>query len=130
MLDSRREKFAQGVADGLCLADAYRAANEKQAERWKPETVWQQASRWMANVEVAARIEALRAELAEKSLWKREDSVNQLLANIADPEAKVADKNAAVKILNEMHGYNAPQEIKHSGNVPMTLVIRGVKPSE
>lgn len=84
----------------------------------------------MANVEVAARIEALRAELAEKSLWKREDSVNQLLANIADPEAKVADKNAAVKILNEMHGYNAPQEIKHSGNVPMTLVIRGVKPSE
>lgn len=62
----------------------------------------------------AAVADGMKA-LAEKSLWTREDSVRRLIANIDDPDAKVSDKNAAVKILNEMHGYDAPQKIELTG---------------
>ena len=110
MLDPRREKFAQGVADGLSLAEAYRAANQKQAKRWKAATVWQQASRWMADVDVSARVEQIRAALAEKALWKREDSV-RILAQIAGNGEKDADRVRAVAELNSMHGFDAPKQL-------------------
>ena len=120
-LTPKQEKFAQEVASGKSQADAYRAAFD--CARSKPETVQANASRLMANSTVAARVEKLKAELAEKSLWKREDSVN-VLAEIAKAAEKDADRVRAVSELNKMHGFEAPQKVEHSGTV--TAITRRV----
>lgn len=113
-LTPKQEKFAQEVASGKSQADAYRAAFD--CKRSKPETVQANASRLMADSRVSARVKELKEKLSEKALWSREDSVNALLSVINNPD-KQRDIVAAVKELNLMHGYEAPKEIKHSGEV-------------
>ena len=113
-LTPKQEKFAQEVASGKSQADAYRAAFD--CKRSKPETVQANASRLMADSRVSARVKELKEKLSEKALWSREDSVNALLSVIQNPD-KQRDIVAAVKELNLMHGYEAPKEIKHSGEV-------------
>jgi hypothetical protein len=120
-LTPKQEAFAQGVADGLSLAEAFRRANPS-AAKWKPETIWVRASQWMASDKVATRVEKLKAALAEKALWTREDSVRTLIEVINDPDRK-ADVIAATKELNAMHGFDAPKKIEHGGNVGGVLVI-------
>ena len=56
-LTSRMERFAVEVAKGATLAAAYRAAYT--ADGMKPETVWSNASRLMADSRVQARVDAL-----------------------------------------------------------------------
>ena len=58
MLTPQREKFAREVASGKSQADAYRTAYPR-ALKWKEEAVWSQASRLMADSEVAARVSSL-----------------------------------------------------------------------
>ena len=120
-LTPKQEKFAQEVASGKSQADAYRAAFN--CAKSNPETVQANASRLMANSTVAARVEKLKAELAEKSLLKREYSVN-VLAEIAKAAEKDADRVRAVSELNKMHGFEAPQKVEHSGTV--TAITRRV----
>ncbi len=108
-LSPQREKFCQGIADGLSQAESLRAAYPK-SKNWKPEAVWSEASRLLANHKVSARVAEIRAELAEKQLWKREDSVKALKGVIEHPD-KASDIVVAVKELNAMHGYNEPQKI-------------------
>ncbi len=106
------EKFCQGIADGLSQADAYRAAYPK-SKKWKPETLHPQASKMMANPNIATRVAELREALATKALWTREDSVRALetAMRIAQDKDNAAGLVAAVKELNAMHGFNAPMEI-------------------
>ena len=113
-LTPKQEKFAQEVASGKSQADAYRAAYN--CANSKPETVQAHASRLMADGTVSARVQELKAQLSEKALWTREDSVNALLGVLKNPD-KQRDIVAAVKELNLMHGFEAPKEIKHSGGV-------------
>ena len=112
-LTPREEKFAQGVADGLSQAEAYRQAYQS-AAGWKDKTVWSRASELMADSKVSGRVEELRAELAKQALWSRMDSV-ATLKPIATGAEKDSDRIAAVKVLNEMHGYNAPTKLEHTG---------------
>ena len=116
-LTPKQEKFAQEVASGKSQADAYRAAFD--CARSKPETVRRKASELMAHGNVSAMVEKLKEQLAEKSLWKREDSVN-VLAEIAKAAEKDADRVRAVSELNKMHGFEAPQKVEHSGGVVVT----------
>lgn len=113
-LTPKQEKFAQEVASGKSQADAYRAAYN--CAKSKPESIVQNASRLMSDANVSSRVAELKAQLSEKALWSREDSVNALLSVINNPD-KQRDIVAAVKELNLMHGYEAPKEIKHSGEV-------------
>lgn len=114
-LTPKQEKFAQEVSSGKSQADAYRAAFN--CEKSKPETIWSKASELMADDKVSARVEELKAQLSEKALWTREDSVRILSEIATDAEASRKDKTGAIKVLNEMHGYNAPKKIEHSGGV-------------
>lgn len=114
-LTTKQERFAQAIADGLSQADAYRTAYD--ASKSKPETVWSKASELMADGKVTARVAQLREALATKALWSRERSVTAL-AGIADGgESKAAEKVAAIKELNAMHGFNAPAKIELSGDI-------------
>ena len=114
-LTSQQEAFALEVASGKSQAEAYRTAYPK-SKAWKDSTVWEQASRLMALAKVSARVASHRTELAQRSLWAREDSVRSLVKVVRTAE-RPSDIVAAVKALNEMHGFNAPQKVEHSGAI-------------
>lgn len=127
MLTGAREKFAQGVASGLSQSAAYRAAYPA-ALKWQDKTVWARASELAADGKVLGRVEAIRAELAASQLWSREQSV-KVLREVAEMGEKGAERVAAVRELNAMHGFQAPQKLEHSGGLSgIRLVIEGVKP--
>lgn len=107
-LTPKREKFAQCIADGMSQADAYRASYNVKPNT-KPESVHQLASALMANINISSRVAELRAEIAKKHLWTREMSVKALVS--AFKEGNPSVKVAAVKELNAMHGFNAPQKV-------------------
>ena len=108
-LTAKQEAFAQAVADGMTQSDAYRSAYD--ASKTKPDVVNVKASQLAADGKVAVRVAELREALATKSLWTRLDSV-QALSDIArDAEARANEKVAAIKELNAMHGFNAPEKI-------------------
>ena len=112
-LTYQREKFCQAIASGKNQSDAYREAYPTSLN-WKPESIWSKSAQLMYDAKVMQRIEELRAELAKKELWTREDSVKTLKAVIGDAEARPGDRTGAVKELNAMHGYNAPIQINHN----------------
>jgi len=110
-LTAKQEAFAQGIADGLGQADAYRTAYD--AANMKDETVYPNASRLMSNSKVIARVAELKAQVAEKQLWTREMSVKGLMSayRIALEAKASTGMTAAVKELNIMHGYNEPTKL-------------------
>ena len=102
-------------------SDAYRSAYN--AGKMKSETVNSKAYELSKNGEVAARVAELREALANKSLWTREQSVAVLVDVIGDGESKGGDKISAVKVLNEMQGFNAPTKSELTINLPKKIVI-------
>lgn len=124
-LTPKQEKFAQCVADGMSQAEAYRTAFN--AENMKSETIHSKASIIMADGKVRARVDELKAKLAEKALWTREMSVQALkkAMDIAETQNNATGLTGAVKELNLMHGYNAPikLEIEENNLKPTRIVI-------
>lgn len=112
-LTAKQEAFAQCIADGMGQADAYRMAYD--AEGMKDSTVYPKASRMMNEGKIRARIDELKAQVAEKQLWSREMSVKALVQ--AYREGSGAVKVSAVKELNAMHGYNEPSKLNITGSM-------------
>ena len=112
-LTAKQEQFAQGLADGLTQADAYRAAYS--ASKQTDATLWANASRMASDSKVIARVAELQSALADKQLWTRADSVTELADIARGVESKAAEKIAAIKELNLMHGFNAPTKIELGG---------------
>ena len=119
-LTAKQEAFCQGIADGLGQADSYRAAYD--AEGMKDHTIYPLASKLMKNDKVAARISELRESVQEKQLWSREMSIKALVQ--AYKEGNGAVKVSAVKELNAMHGFNAPQKIDVTGELGINRIER------
>jgi phage terminase small subunit len=107
-LTLKQEKFAQCIADGMTQADAYRTAFD--AKRMTDNSIYREASLLLDNPKIAQRVDDLRNKLASKSLWTREMSVKALVQ--AYKEGNASAKVAAVKELNLMHGFNAPQKLE------------------
>ena len=118
----QQEKFAQEVAYGKSKSDAYRIAFPKSL-KWNPQSVANQANKLMGHPDIPPRIDSIKAELAERGLWTREDSARALIGVVRSPD-KASDIVSAVKALNEMHGFDAPIEIKHSGEI--TAITRRI----
>lgn len=124
-LTHKQEAFAQAFVTGLNQSDAYRAAYKVRTGT-KPESVNQNASRIMADINVASRVKALQTELANKSLWTREQSVAVLVDVIGEGDSKAGDKISAVKVLNDMQGFNAPTKLDVAVTFPRVInVISG-----
>lgn len=121
-LTPKQEKFAQCVADGMTQADAYRTAFDVGATT-KPETVQANASRLMADSTVSARVAELRQQLSQNALWTRQNSVQALISVLSNPESQ-KDVIAAVKELNAMHGFNAPQKMELAGTLGVQRIER------
>ena len=65
-LTAKQEAFAQEVAKGSTLADAYRKAYN--TEKMKPSPVWNNASQLMQRTQVAHRVEAIQQAMEQSSL--------------------------------------------------------------
>lgn len=117
MLTTKQEAFAQAIADGMTGADAYRTAYD--AKKMKDSTIHKRASELLANGVVAGRVDELRQHIAKKAIWTREMSVKALVQ--AYREGKPSEKVSAVKELNAMHGFNAPEKhiVDHRGLKPI-----------
>lgn len=112
-LTPKQEKFAQNVAKGMTFSDAYRKSYD--ASKMVDETIHKRASELAQKGEIAGRIDKLKEQLSAKQLWSREDSIKKLIEVMSD--ARPNDVIAAIKELNNMHGFDAPSKIELSGNM-------------
>ena len=124
-LTAKQEAFAQAIADGMTQADAYRTAfNVKPTT--KPQSIWDSASKVIANPEVAHRVTELKEKLEKKALWSREMSVKALVKayQIAEKGQNPQAMTGAIKEINAMHGFNAPQKVDISGELALHRIER------
>jgi hypothetical protein len=121
-LTAKQEAFAQAIADGMGQADAYRIAYD--AEKMSTNNIYSKASVLMSDGKVAERVAQLKAQLQSKQLWSREMSVKALVQAYKEGNGSV--KVSAVKELNAMHGFNAPQKIDLTGELGISRIERVV----
>lgn len=76
-LTPQREKFAQEVAKGKKLSDAYRVAYPK-AKTWLPKSVSEKASVLASDVKVRSRIEMLREKAEVAAVVTREKLLREI----------------------------------------------------
>ena len=107
----KQEHFAQCIADGMTQADAYRTAYG--ADKMKDSSIHVNASKLMSDAKVAQRVAELKAKLSAKALWSREMSVKALVSSykVAQGQNNASGMTGAIKELNAMHGFNAPQKV-------------------
>jgi len=111
-LTPKQEHFAQCVAKGMTQADAYRTAYNVSPDT-KNETIQDSAYKVMLNPDVSHRVAELKDQISAKALWTREMSVKALAKayKVAEQAENSSGMTGAVKELNVMHGYNAPQKL-------------------
>ncbi|MGB5834805.1 MAG: hypothetical protein WBG92_22860 [Thiohalocapsa sp.] len=124
MLIAKQEHFSQLVASGDNQTAAYREAYPRSTES-KDATVWECASVLAHDHKVATRIAELRKGLADRCLWSRLDSVRKLRNIALDDEAKPSDRISAIRELNRLCGYRAPEqhEIAIEGRVLVRIIF-------
>jgi hypothetical protein len=111
MLTAKQEAFAQAIASGMTQADSYRAAYA--VKKMTDNAVYREASLMLDNPKIAKRVSELKAELSKKHLWTREMSVKALVKayKVAEQQSQPSAMTGAVRELNLMHGYNAPEQV-------------------
>lgn len=102
MLTAKQEKFVQNIIAGMSQADAYREAYD--TKRMSDKSVWENASRLMANVKVTARIAELREQLAKPSIMSAQSRLEWLTELIANETEDSNVKLKAIDIMNKMQG--------------------------
>lgn len=102
MLTAKQEKFVQGIIEGMSQADAYRSAYS--CKRMADKTVWENASRLMADSKVKARVQELRDELMKPTIMSSQQRLEWLTGVINSSEESTGDKLKAADIMNKMQG--------------------------
>ena len=123
-LTEKQEGFAQAVANGATLVDAYRQFYSTNA---KPETLHVKASELAASGKVSVRIAELKSEIASKCLWSREDSVKALKKVLEMEGVRGSEITGAIKELNNMHGFNEPIKVDHTSKGESIAPVINVK---
>lgn len=122
MLTPKQEKFAQCIAlEEMSQSDAYRTAYS--CAKMSDKTIWENASRLMADSKVTARIAELRQETITPkvmSAQKRREKLTDIAESSEDPN--VAMK--AIDLLNRMTGeyvQKVETEFKNAVNISIEL---------
>lgn len=102
MLTEKQETFCQKIIEGMSQADAYRAAYD--TTKMTDKTVWEKASRLMADNKVKTRVKELRDKIAEESVMSAQRRLEWLTELIKDAEQMTNDKLKAIDIMNKMTG--------------------------
>lgn len=103
-----------GVVAGKSQRQAYRDAGGRAKTDLSADAT---VSELLSNPNVRAFYNSLIANVAEKAIWTREDSLRTLaeIASGGDENGKTSDRVAAVKELNAMGGWNSPQKLELTG---------------
>lgn len=122
MLTPKQEAFVQNIIQGMSQADAYRSAypNNKMTDK----TVWESASKLMANPKVTARLSELRNELAKPSIMSAQERLEWLTERIADESIDINAKLKAIDIMNKMQGeytQKVEAEVKNAVSINIEL---------
>ena len=99
-LTPQQEAFAQEVARGKSLSEAYRACYK--AARMKPETLHESASRLAADRKVAARINELQAASAEKAVLDAAVVLEEVRRLATSDIAGIMHRDGRVKLPHEL----------------------------
>lgn len=102
MLTAKQEAFVQNILQGMSQADAYRSAYPNQ--RMSDKTIWESASKLMANPKVITRLTELREQLANENIMSAQKRMEWLTKVIKDNSEKTENKIKALDILNKMDG--------------------------
>ena len=97
----QQEKFARGVASGLSQAEAYRQAYPR-SQKWKNETVHQQASRLMRLPHVAARTKAIQEVVAEKTTLKAAAILDEIRRLAQSDIGSIMHEDGKMKLPHEL----------------------------
>lgn len=122
MLTAKQEQFAQNIIKGMSQADAYRSAYPNQ--RMSDKTVWEAASRLMANDKVVARLNELRGHLASETIMSAQNRLEWLTELVGSEEASTGDKLKAIDIMNKMSGeyvQKVQAEVTNAVNISIEL---------
>lgn len=133
-LTPKQEKFCLEFIQCGNAAEAYRRAYS--AEKMKPETIWSNASRIMADSKVLARVSELREEAAQKAMVTLESHLADLarLRDLAEEDGQFSaaitaeiSRGKAVGIYTE----KVRQEVTgaNGGPVQEELTIKLVRPN-
>jgi hypothetical protein len=122
VLTEKMEKFCQCLAENMSNADAYRVAYEAADMAVKP--LYVASCRLAAQEKIKERVKELKTELSKLCIWTRGQSV-KVLAKIANSANSTdANKIAAVRELNLMHGYNVTGDDDEDNVQPVTVTIQ------
>lgn len=120
MLTAKQEQFVKNIIDGMSQAEAYR--NSYETKRMTDKTVWEKASRLMADSKVRARLQELRDQMMKPSIMSAQERLEYLtrVINGTEPEkelhlvngeeievdvpASIKTKLSAIDIMNKMQG--------------------------
>ena len=102
LLTPKQETFAQKIIEGMSQADAYRSAYS--CARMSDKTIWENASRLMADSKVKARVQELRDRIASESVMSAQERLEWLTRLVQDEEQITPDKLKAIDIMNKMTG--------------------------
>jgi phage terminase small subunit len=108
-------------------AEAYRAAYS--AKKMSDKTVWEAASRLMADSKVTARVQELRDQLAKPSIMTAQQRLEWLTQVINNDEIMISDKLRAADIMNKMQGQYV-QKIEAEVQTETTINIELVDDDE
>lgn len=120
MLTAKQEAFVHNIIQGMSQADAYRSAYD--VKKMSDKTIWENASRLMANDKVTARLTELRNELAKPSIMSAQERLEWLTQLIMSKDESTTDKLRAADIMNKMQG-EYTQKIEADVNNTVTINI-------
>lgn len=101
MLTAKQEEFVQNIIQGMSQADAYRSAYS--TKNMSDKTIWENASRLMADSKVKARVAELRGQLDKETIMSAQERL-EWLTDLVNGGAMVQDKLRAIDIMNKMTG--------------------------
>ncbi len=100
-LTPQQEVFAQEVAKGKSLSEAYRTAY-KVKPGTKPESIHVRASELMSNVKVSVRVRGLQAESADKAVLEASEIMREIRRVAVSDIAGIMHDDGRVKLPHEL----------------------------
>lgn len=105
-LTSSQEQFAAFIVEGLSQSAALRKSN-KLTGQWKPQRVYEVASRWAANPQIRARILQLRQDIYRQVVFEQADVIRQIHALATSDIRGIVDEQGRLKLPHELDAHTA-----------------------
>lgn len=140
MLTPKREKFVQGIVEGMSQAEAYRSAYS--CKNMSDNAIYREASELMKDPKVSQRVSELREKMMNEKIMSAQERL-ELLTRIAKGEerervmrmvdgelveievpASIKTRQTAIDLMNKMTGeYTQKVEADVNGTVNINIEL-------